>query len=140
MSAPKRLVESGDSWLLPLDGFQVSRCCLDFGFVINIDVDGEFFEIRIGATLQLKPGEAGEVLWTDPESDPAGTAPAFRLVHETVTRAVAHKDGALEMWFSDGSRLWVDPDPDYEAWTAVGPGGLRLVSMPGGELAIWQPE
>jgi hypothetical protein len=29
---------------------------------------------------------------------------------------------------------------DYESWNIVGPAGLRIVSLPGGELAIWSPD
>jgi Family of unknown function (DUF6188) len=41
--------------------------------------------------------------------------------------------------FVGGNELRVPSSDDYEAWTLVGPDGLRLVSMPGGELAIWKP-
>jgi Family of unknown function (DUF6188) len=29
---------------------------------------------------------------------------------------------------------------DFEAWELVGPDGLRTVSLPGGDLAVWQPD
>ncbi|WP_372500285.1 DUF6188 family protein [Sphaerisporangium perillae] len=30
------------------------------------------------------------------------------------------------------------PDHQYEAWSAHGPGALLLVSLPGGDLAVWR--
>jgi Family of unknown function (DUF6188) len=41
------------------------------------------------------------------------------------------------MVFSDGSSISVEPDPRYEAWQLHGPETFLLVSLPGGELAIW---
>ena len=29
------------------------------------------------------------------------------------------------------------PDPRYEAWTATGPDGMLVVTLPGGDLAVW---
>ncbi len=29
---------------------------------------------------------------------------------------------------------------DYEPWELVGPGGVRVVSLPGGDLAVWRAE
>ncbi|WP_352231348.1 MULTISPECIES: DUF6188 family protein [Paenarthrobacter] len=39
----------------------------------------------------------------------------------------------------DGCRLCVVPEPEsaYESWNLKGPDGLRIVSVPGGELAVW---
>ena len=31
------------------------------------------------------------------------------------------------------------PQQGYKPWDLAGPNGLKVVSMPGGELAIWRP-
>ena len=51
---------------------------------------------------------------------------------------------AMAVWwapnrFDDGHLLKVAPDPQYEAWTASGPDGMLVVSVPGGDLAVWSP-
>lgn len=43
----------------------------------------------------------------------------------------------LSVAFDNGARLRIKPDSSYEAWTVSGPRGMLVVSMPRGELAIW---
>ncbi|MGH7425947.1 MAG: DUF6188 family protein, partial [Candidatus Methylomirabilales bacterium] len=62
------------------------------------------------------------------------------LARGEVVKAEAFKDGHLEISFSDGTHLGVPADEGFEAWEFVGPGGLRTVCLPGGELAVWTPE
>jgi hypothetical protein len=59
------------------------------------------------------------------------------LLHQTVTSSEADGSGALILSFDDGATLKVEPNDDYEAWTLAGPHGVKLVCMPGGELARW---
>lgn len=76
----------------------------------------------------------------DPEGDPLAMAPALRLLRQGVKQAIAFKDGRLELVLSGGVVLRVPFDEDFESWNIVGPAGLRIVSLPGGALAIWSPE
>jgi hypothetical protein len=59
------------------------------------------------------------------------------LLGDTVRAARARETGELEITFGDGTRLLVDPDPDFESWAVVGPAGLLIVCLAGGELAVW---
>ncbi|GAA0583834.1 hypothetical protein GCM10010172_80980 [Paractinoplanes ferrugineus] len=59
------------------------------------------------------------------------------LLGETVRTARARETGELEVTFGSGSQLLVAPDPDFESWALVGPAGLLLVCLAGGELAVW---
>jgi hypothetical protein len=47
------------------------------------------------------------------------------------------ESGMLSVAFDNGARLRIKPDSSYEAWTVSGPRGMLVVSMPRGELAIW---
>ncbi|MCA8990318.1 MAG: hypothetical protein KDA78_21915, partial [Planctomycetaceae bacterium] len=53
--------------------------------------------------------------------------------------AKGFKDGRLQIRFSTNTVLSVDADPQFEAWELVSnkANGMRVVAMPGGELAIW---
>jgi len=62
------------------------------------------------------------------------------VLRATVEGASAFKDGHLELRLDGGTVLRVPPDEGFEAWTVTGPGGIRLVSLPGGELAIWESD
>lgn len=133
-----KLVESADRWLVPMVG-TVTQCRLDYAFTLVIADDPEgSFEVRIEQPFVVT-GSDGEVT-LDAEGDPQQMAPALRVLRRTVEQAIAFKDGGLELTFDDGTVLRVAADEDYEAWNIAGPGGLRVVSMPGGELAIWSPE
>lgn len=59
------------------------------------------------------------------------------LLGDTVRAARARRDGELEITFGGGARLLVGPDPDVESWALVGPAGLLVVCLAGGELAVW---
>ncbi len=132
------LVESADRWLVPMAG-TVTQCRLDYAFSMVIaDCPAGTFEVRIEHPFVVV-GHGGEVE-LDPEGEPQQMAPALRVLRRAVEQAIAFKDGSLEVTFDDGSVLRVAVDEDYEAWNIVGPNGLRIVSMPGGELAIWGRE
>lgn len=46
-------------------------------------------------------------------------------------------DGELEVRFSDGWILTVEPDADYEAWEMYSTHGERLIAVPGDGIAKW---
>jgi hypothetical protein len=56
-----------------------------------------------------------------------------------VVEASAFKDDHLELKFDGGATITVAAAEDLEPWEIVGPGGLRVVSLPEGQLAVWQP-
>jgi hypothetical protein len=133
------LVEAADRWLVPMAGLTVTQCRLDYAFsVVVADEPAGSFEVRIEQPFTV--ASRGDELTIDPEGDPVQMAPALRVLRQEVEQAIAFKDGRLELTFGDGVLLRVPVGEDYEAWKIVGPAGLRIVSLPGGELAIWSPE
>lgn len=76
-----------------------------------------------------------------PDRDPAESfEPVRKLVGQTVTESVVEDSGTLRLGFDGGASIRVEPDPHYEAWTVSGTNGRLIVSMPGGELAVWNAE
>ncbi len=132
------LVEHDDRWLLPLVGLRLSQCCVDFAVTFRFSDANGTFEVRVGEPFVLYLAGHEQVL--KPEEDRAQVGPVLSLLHQTVSEAVAFKDGRLELAFSDGAAVRVPVGQDFEAWELVGPDGLRVVSLPGGELAVWQAE
>ncbi|MET3425497.1 hypothetical protein BJ973_004709 [Actinoplanes tereljensis] len=59
------------------------------------------------------------------------------LLGDAVTSARARETGELEITFASGARLLVGADDDYESWAVIGPTGLLIVCLAGGELAVW---
>ena len=80
----------------------------------------------------------GESLCLSPEDDSdEAFEPVSQLIGQMVDVASTDAAGALIVTFKGGGRLKVEPDPRYEAWNVAGPDGALVVSMPGGELAVW---
>jgi len=132
-----RLSEINGRWQLPLDSCAVTRCCVDYGVTLRLDHPAGAFELRIEQALDFV-GADGAALTLDPEEDPTGLGPLLACTRTTVTAATAFHDGRLEISFADGSRFSVSASGDYEAWELAGPSGLRMVSIPGGDLTVWQ--
>lgn len=136
MNSRPSLVEHEDHWeLLALVGRAVTRCLVDHAFSLQFWSPDAVFELRIDVHFTLRePG--GEELSLTPE-ETTSLGPALRLFRREVSSARAHKNGRLEVLFSDGSSLSVSPDQQYEAWELAADSGQRLVSTPGGDLAVW---
>lgn len=133
------LVEQEDSWILPLDGGLLQSIRSDQAVVLDVLKGGQRYEIRIEQRFQLR-SPSGTVSWVELQSDSTILEEAMRPSKTKFIEGVAHKDGALELRLSEGVEIWVNPDPDYEAWTVAGASGLEVVSLPGGELAVWREE
>lgn len=134
------LIATKDGWVVPLDGCTVAQCRVDYSFTFVIDGARGSFEIRIEQSFEL----VGEVEGDRPvslnvEDEPTALAPALALLRAAVHEALAFEDGRLELRFDNG-RVRVPASEEFEAWTLVGPDGLRLVSMPEGALAVWSPD
>ncbi|WP_240431252.1 DUF6188 family protein [Mycobacterium kyogaense] len=83
----------------------------------------------------------GEVFTLTPDEDPQEAfQPIRQLVGLDVSESTADDSGALKIAFTDGSLIQVPADDAYEAWNVSGPNGALVVSMPGGELAIWNAQ
>lgn len=61
----------------------------------------------------------------------------FDLLRMNVLAITAYKHGELEIAFENEHRLLCAPDDNYEAWQIQTSAGQRIISTPGGELAIW---
>lgn len=81
-------------------------------------------DIRVNGSASVKP----------PSLD--GLALLLPLLNETVTQGAADGSGGLSLSFGN-SRVQCDGDQHYEARTYNGPSRVMVVSIPGGDLAIW---
>lgn len=121
---------------LGLSGKVLQSMELEYTLVLHLSDD---YFIAISSTLSVEVGGASIDL--SPEEDSKESfEPIRELLGRTVETAEVDPKGALSVTFEGGTRLRVDPDPAYEAWNVSGPNGALVVSMPGGELAIWNPE
>ncbi|HKV18232.1 MAG TPA: DUF6188 family protein [Mycobacterium sp.] len=63
--------------------------------------------------------------------------PVRQLVGDTIRESLVDDSGALSISFDTGARIECVPDEQFESWTLAGPRGFKVVSMPGGDLAVW---
>lgn len=73
-----------------------------------------------------------------PDADPPEHfAPVRGLVGQSINESVVDESGVLSISFNNGVKIVSVPDGQYESWTMAGPKGQMVVSMPSGELAVW---
>ncbi len=111
-----------------------ARVMIDYAVTVATS-DGYAF--RIEQPLVLTDRDHQEHLLV-PEGDPMRLRPVLALARTAVASARAFDDGRLELDFADGSMIRVPCGEDYEPWEATGPTGLKVVAVPGGELAVWR--
>jgi hypothetical protein len=134
MTTAVPLVKHGKRYELPLAGRVISQCLVDFAFSLAIFGDDHDSFLRIEEAFTLDRGESSVRL--NP-GEPSSLGPALALHNKLVTSAHVSQGGALVVSFSDNTRLKVRPNATYEAWEFNASTGLKVVCMPGGELAIW---
>jgi hypothetical protein len=131
------LKEYEDRWSVACTQASVTRVAIDWAVTLTILVGYSGFEVRIEAEFSLTTPD-GQNVTLDPEGNPFGLAPVLGLVRHDVTRIDAFKDGRLEIGLTNGGLLSVPAHDDFEPWEIIGQNGMRIVSTPGGELAIWK--
>jgi hypothetical protein len=115
-----------------LHGKVVISADVEYSILLRLS-DGFFIRIESRLTLDF-PG--GTVVWSPDDRRSEPLQPFLDLTGQAIAES-ATDSGILTLAFTNGSRLCVKPDRDYEAWTVSGPDGMLVVCMPGGELAIW---
>ncbi|WP_327234145.1 DUF6188 family protein [Streptomyces sp. NBC_01317] len=121
---------------LNLRGQAVTRVCFDAALTVLTSGDCEL-RVETEAILQVS---AEDHVSFDPETPEAATSHLVRLIRDVIAEAEAGRAGELVIEFESGTKLTVLPDEEYEAWGIVGPNGMRVTCMPGGEIAMWSGE
>jgi Family of unknown function (DUF6188) len=122
-------------WRLPFQEEKVIWCCIDYA--VSFGTQNQV-AVRIEQPFVYTGADRVEHLIV-PEADPVLIAPVLAITRLSVREGFAYDDGHLEVTFSDGSEIGVPSAQDYEPWELTGPSGLKMVSVPGGELSVWRP-
>ncbi|MBB5153527.1 DUF6188 family protein [Saccharopolyspora phatthalungensis] len=105
-----------------------------FDYTVSFETNGGC-ELRIENEYILQTPHG--TLSFSPEPSNADSEPLKSLAEQSISHASVENDGTLGVTFANGNELRVQPSPSYEAWTVAGPRGMKVVCMPGEELAIW---
>jgi hypothetical protein len=128
------IVEADDRWHLDLHGAIVDQCCFDYAVVLRSSEAP--WELRLEQPFVLGDLDGTEHLVVPAEARNLDFV--LSVLRATIDSACAFKVGALELKIG-GVTLTVPQNDEFEAWSVTGPKGLRIISMPGGSLAIWSP-
>jgi hypothetical protein len=136
MTAP--MVELNDRWSVSFEEADLYSCGFDFAVSLQVRDQSDSWVLRIEQIIALVSNDGHEQI-VEPEGEIRQLYPILHYLRRAVASISAFKDGSLEVVMSDGDRIRVSADSDFEAWELAGPSGVRIVSMPGGELAVWRP-
>ena len=96
----------------------------DDGWFLTVENDYEFAH-RDGRLLRTVDGDE-EVIVAELE----------RAVGSQILAFNYQEGGEMSLEVPAGT-VHVSASPDFESWNLVGPEKQRIVSMPGGQLAVW---
>jgi hypothetical protein len=127
--------DSRRSWTIAPSECEVQRLAFDWAVGVELVAGDDRYYLRIESPFVLQEGSTESLVVPEIPS----TAGALLLVlRQKVVELEMFDEGHLEMQLSQ-SRISVPGTEDYEPWELTGPNGLRVVSIPGGELAVWLP-
>ncbi|GGJ05738.1 hypothetical protein GCM10011581_48520 [Saccharopolyspora subtropica] len=118
---------------LGLHGQQVTT--QSFDYTVSFQTSGGY-ELRIENDYTLHTPHGSWNFSPEPSNEDSQELAA--LADQRIDHAAVSSDGTLTVKFATGSELRVQASPSYEAWTVAGPRGMKVVCMPGGELATWK--
>ena len=127
-----RLREREDRWELDTQALDVISLSIDnvlrlhLGDDLVLTIEGEAALVRDGHEQLLG-------------TDSAGVLAALSVMWQPVESVRCFKDGRLEVRLGGSAVLRVAADERYEPWNIEARNGARVVSTPGGELAVWMP-
>ena len=126
------MAEHDDRWIMNLRGLAVTEIGISYQLSLCLGSDAR---VVLGSPFTLTQGDGRQDVILDPGRQ--DVAAALGLFGAKVLSAVAFKSGSMRLVLDNGWHLNSRADPSFEAWEVLGPGGWRIVSMPGGELAVW---
>ncbi|MEU6663081.1 DUF6188 family protein [Streptomyces sp. NPDC046821] len=121
-----------------LIGACATRTAFDYQVRISFTDQGPGGSVRVQGELVIETpialtDAAGNRAFLAPGCG-AALAPLLDLFTRVVTEVEVTGLGTLLLGFDDGTRLRVDPDPDYESWNLTGSGLDPVLVGPGGEV------
>jgi hypothetical protein len=128
------LAEHDDRWIMNLKGLTVVEMGISYQLSLRLDTEAR---VVLGCPFKLTQvfdDDRQDVILDPGQQD---VTAAIELFGAKVLSAVASKTGSMRLVFDNGWHLNSRADPSFEAWEVLGPGGWRIISMPGGKLAVW---
>lgn len=136
MASPDALA-AANARIRGLIGAQLVRVSFGTGLFLGFGLQ-PFREVTIECPLRIDA--PGHPAWS---GEPLTVSVAERLLPallSAVSDAAVGPDGSLAVVLDSGTEVRVPASGRFEAWQVTMDGGSLVVSMPGGELAVWAGE
>lgn len=115
-------------------GAAVSDVSETFGKLYVQFAAAEYCYLVVSGQLSIDSAEGTSIL------EPADARDAVAALKATkVESASTDASGSLTLTFADGTNLHARAGADYEAWELRSFDGRLLVSLPGGDIAVFDP-
>jgi hypothetical protein len=113
---------------------------ISFSYVIDFEVytSSDIFTVKFITPFEIVSATGSIVV--DPESDHQLCSTVLSLLRRSVANISSTAAGLLVVRFEDGTVLRSRCHDQYEAWHLRGPDGSLIVALPGGGVAIWEPD
>jgi len=117
-----------------LAGCTLARVAVDDSLSLSLRAAGRAVTLRVDAAACLRSGGREHAIDTD--GDPASAAPLLGLLNRRVESASIRPDGGLELAFSGGAALGVDPSDHAISWSATAADGAQASCLAEGKV-VW---
>jgi len=135
-SMPRRSPRDDEGPPLEVDvlaGREVTQVRVDYN--VWLLAEGDLLQMNSVLTY-LEPGRSE--IEIDVERRPQEAAVLLGRLHRGVSAGL-YRDRLLRLIFEDDVQLTVPASDRYESWDLIREDGSRVICVPGGELAIWEP-
>jgi hypothetical protein len=134
--ASEVLIEDGDGWRLPVEGWEITRFIDPAAFGLLIDGGtGDILRIYLEGGFALTAAGGKEAKWFPSDAARTAFAPLLELMGQSVDWFHVSESGQLTIRFRSNQSIEISPDPDYEAWEIEGLGRLMMICDPRGGVS-----
>jgi hypothetical protein len=128
------LIEKENAWLLPQNTARVIRVSVSNVLEIQVSSIGDILSVIL---TEFNFSSAGNIYNISVEA-PKSVCPILKFIGMNIKQLEASKSGQLDIFFTDSSRIIVPFSSQFEAWEIYTSKGFRMISLPGGKLAVWR--
>jgi hypothetical protein len=121
-----------------LVGRDISRVLIDFSVTLQFADDGPAAELKLECSFAITTIAGSQTI--EPERIVEGARAVVGLFGARVLAVRVDQGSELVVDLSDERRLRAWPDAHYESWSFTSEDGSRVICMPGGQLANWNPQ
>lgn len=130
-----KLLQTSNRWVLDQINAPLMQIVIGKNLRLDFSQGEEVYHVAFAACHIIGPFTEAVVSINDLKTIPD----LLQLINMPILQISAFKTGDLEIQLDEGICLFVTYSEEIEAWELHSSAGKRVVSMPGGQLAVWNP-